>query len=138
MPLPLSLFLTVTGEDGLRNLIYRFCIGQSTNGEDSLTVFHQGRIVDRYRRSIRTIHPPQRNAVLLFHWSTRDFYRLVILTNIYDIEIWEREHWVSFHFAIQPDLVERLVSVGPLYMLRGHREPLAYIYGHGLIRERFT
>jgi hypothetical protein len=148
MPLPLSLFLTVTREDGIRNRIYRFCIGLSPSGEDLFTIYHQGRLIlnpptahvgsYRYRRSIRTIHPTQRNAVLLLHWSTRDFYRLVILTNLYDIEICDREHWVSFHFAMQPDLVERLVSVGPLYRLRGHREPLAYIYGHGLIRERFN
>jgi hypothetical protein len=138
MPLPLSLFLTVTREDGLRNLIYRFCIGLSPTGEDHFTVFHQGRIVDRYRRSIRTIYPPERNAVLLFHWSTRDFYRLVILSDRYNIEIWDREHWVSFHFEVQLDGVERLVKVGPLFELGGSRDPLAFIYGHGLIRDRIT
>jgi hypothetical protein len=135
MPLPLSLFLTVTREDGLRNLIYRFCIGQLANGEDDMLEFRGGTI----RLSFRTVHPSQRNIVLLFHWSTRDFYRLVILSPIYDIEIFDREHWSSFHWVLQRDGIERLMRVGPLFSGQTIPDPWdAYRYGYARWRQRIT
>jgi hypothetical protein len=135
MSLPLSLFLRVTNEDGLRNLLYDFCIGKRQNGEDNLLDFRAG----TFRRLFKTVHPSQRNVVLLFHWSTRDFYRLVILTHRYDIEIYEREHWSSFHWVLQHDGVERLVRVGPLFMIRTVRDPWDAIrYGHDRLRLRIT
>jgi hypothetical protein len=138
MTLPLSLFLKVTSEDGLRNLIYRFCIGQLANGEDDLLEFRGGTMGPNHL-TFRTVHPLQRNIVLLFHWSTRDFYRLVILSHQYHIEIFAREHWSSFHWVLQRDGIERLVRVGPLYMVQGIPDPWdAYRYGYDRWRHRIT
>jgi hypothetical protein len=117
MTLRLSLFLTVIGQDGLRNRIFQFCIKHLPSGEEIFSPFHHGSSVFGIR--LRSITPPERNTVLLLHKHTRDFYRLVILTHWYDpmLDLSRRHHAHSFHFSVHADGLERLDSVGPLYRL---------------------